>query len=288
MLPAMELTAASPALGTVVADVDLRVPLAPSDRTRLRTALERSYLLHFPGQELSDAQHEAVVAQFGAVANESGGAVGFVSNYRPDGSLGSGAATFHIDFGFTDQPYEYLSLYGLEIPAGGTVTCFANAVAAAADLPADLGARVESLSARAAVDVASPVREAGVRIDLGRLDESYPHAVRPVLWPHRLTGEPILAVWEQQTDALLPLPPDESAALLRELFTHLYRPDHVLVHHWQPGDLLVWDNHALQHARPDVGVDERRTLRRVCVGVAPDLSIFADRLAERRARSTTP
>jgi taurine dioxygenase len=161
---------------------------------------------------------------------------------------------------------------------------FANAVAAAADLPADLRARIEPLQARAAVDVTSPEREAGVRVELGRLDESYPHAIRPVLWPHRSTGEPILAVWEQQTDALLPLPADESTALIRELFAHLYRPEHVMVHHWQAGDLLVWDNHALQHSRPDVGVEEPRTLRRVCVGVAPDLSIFAARIAERPTR----
>jgi len=58
-----------------------------------------------------------------------------------------------------------------------------------------------------------------------------------------------------------------------------------MVHHWQPGDLLLWDNHALQHARPAVGVDQPRTLRRVCVGEAPDLSIFADRM---KARTTTP
>jgi taurine dioxygenase len=280
----MELTAASPALGTTVRGVDLRAPLTEDEHAELRAELRRSYLLHFPGQDLSDAQHEGVVARFGPVAQESGGTVGFVSNHRPDGSLGSGAARFHIDFGFTDAPYDYLSLYGLEIPASGTTTMFANAVAAAADLPADLRARIEPLQARAAVDVTSPEREAGVRVELGRLDESYPHAIRPVLWPHRSTGEPILAVWEQQTDALLPLPADESTALIRELFAHLYRPEHVMVHHWQAGDLLVWDNHALQHSRPDVGVEEPRTLRRVCVGVAPDLSIFAARIAERPTR----
>jgi taurine dioxygenase len=280
----MQLAPASPALGTTVRGVDLREPLDPRDLDVLRVALERSFLLHFPGQDLSDAEHEAVVARFGPVAQETGGAVGFVSNHRPDGTLGPGAATFHIDFGFTDAPYEHLSLYGVEIPASGTVTYFANAVAAAADLPLELRARVKPLSARAAVDVTSPEREAGLRVDLGRLDESYPHAVRPVLWPHRTSGAPILAVWEQQTDALLPLPPDESTTLIRELFAHLYRPEHVMVHHWQPGDLLVWDNHALQHARPEIGVDEPRTLRRVCVGVAPDLSIFADRIAARQTR----
>jgi len=283
----MELTAASPALGTTVRGVDLRTPLGTAERVELRGALEHSSLLHFPEQDLSDTEHEAAVAQFGAVAQEDGGTVGFVSNHRPDGTLGSGAARFHIDFGFTDAPYEYLSLYGLDIPPSGTVTCFANAIAAAADLPADVRARIEPLQARAVVDVTSPEREAGVRIDLGRLDETYPHALRPVLWPHRLTGAPILAVWEQQTDALLPLPPDESTALIRELFAHLYRPEHVMVHHWQPGDLLLWDNHALQHARPDIGVDEPRTLRRVCVGTPPDLSIFAERIAARRAAGTT-
>jgi taurine dioxygenase len=274
----MDLGAASPALGTTVRGIDLRQPLAPHELAALRAALERSYLLHFPGQHLSDDQHVAFVEHFGSIAVEGASRVGFVSNHRPDGSLGSSAATFHIDYGFTDAPYEYLSLYGREIPRRGTETWFANAVAAAADLPPALQARIAGLEARAAVDVTSEVREAGLRIELGRLDETYPHAVRPVLWPHRTTGEPVLAVWEQQTDALLPLPDAESTALIEALFAHLYRPDHLMVHHWRPGDLLLWDNHALQHARPDVGVDEPRTLRRVCVGTTPDLSIFAERM----------
>jgi taurine dioxygenase len=280
MLPPMELSPASPALGTVVRGVDLREPLGLDELTALRDELARSFLLHLPEQELSDDQHVAAVAQFGTIAREGDHAVGFVSN-APDGVLGSSAACFHSDYAFTDDPYLFLSLSALEIPASGTETWFCNAVAAARDVPADLRRRVEPLDARAAVDVTSPAREAGVRIDLGRLDDTSPHAIRPVLWPHRTTGEEILAVWEQQTDAVLPLPDDESDALLRELFAHLYRPDHVMVHRWQPGDLLVWDNHALQHARPEVGSQHRRVLRRVCVGVAPDLSIFAARMAER-------
>jgi taurine dioxygenase len=280
----MELSPASPALGTVVRDIDLREPLRADALTALHAELSRSFLLHFPGQELSDDQHVAAVAQFGPVATEGAGSVGFVSNHRPDGTLGAGTASFHIDFGFTERPYEHLSLYGLEIPATGTETWFANAVAAAADLPADVRTRVSTLQSRAAVDVTSPEGEAGVRVELGRLDASYPHAVRPVLWPHRTTGEPILAVWEQQTDAILPLEPAESSELIRALYAHLYAPEHRMVHRWEPGDLLLWDNHALQHARPEVGTDEPRTLRRVCLGVAPDLTIFAERMAARGAR----
>ena len=130
MLPPVELSPASPALGTVVAGVDLREPLGPDDCAVLRAEVSRTGLLHFPGQTLDDEQHVEAVAAFGPVALEGGHPVGFVSN-APNGVLGSGAACFHIDYGFTDAPYTHLSLYGLEIPVGGTETWFCNAVAAA-------------------------------------------------------------------------------------------------------------------------------------------------------------
>ena len=278
------LTAALPAtpdasgFGIEVLDVDLRDVGDDDLRRDLVTALRDHRLLVFRGQTLSDDEHVDAASVFGPIAlegREQRTAVGFVSNHRADGVLGSIAASFHIDYGFFPTPYTALSLYGLEIPESGTQTRFADAVGAARDLPADLRARVAGLQSRAIVDVTSPEGEAGVRVRLGPLDETYPHTLRPVLWPHRDTGDPILAVWEQQTDAVVPLPDDESTALLEALFAHLYQPAHLYEHQWRAGDLVVWDNHAVQHARRDVGTTERRTLRRVCVGPTQDLSIFA-------------
>lgn len=262
-------------LGAVVDDVDLRRPLTPVDAATLRGALAERHLLLFPGQDLDDDQHVAAVASFGPVVEEARGAVTFVSNHRPDGTLGSSAASFHIDFGFFPNPYEAISLYGLEIPDGGTETWFVDGVLAARTLAPGLRSRIAGCAARQVVDVTSPAGQAGVRVREGRLDESYPHTVRPVLWPHRTTGEEILGVWEQHTDAILPLESDASTALIEELFAHLYRPEHMYVHLWHPGDLVVWDNHALQHGRPDVGAETPRTLRRVVVGDPQDLSLFA-------------
>ena len=45
------------------------------------------------------------------------------------------------------------------------------------------------------------------------------------------------------------------------------------MHRWRVGDLVIWDNHAVQHARPAVGDDER-TLRRVAIGPEQDLTLF--------------
>jgi taurine dioxygenase len=282
----MRVSKLSPALGVLVEGFDPRAA-TEEDWDALRAALfERDHLLVFRGREYSDEEHVLIARAFGPLSGEGPGGdmpISYVSNTRPGGSLGSIAASWHIDFGFFPRPYEAISLYGTEIPEGGTETWFANAAAAAADLPPALKQRLEGLSARQVADVTSPEAETGVRVRLGRLDETYPHFVRPVLWPHWKTGKPILGVWEQQTDAILPLESAESNALIEELFAHLYRDEHIYTHHWRPHDLLIWDNHALQHSRPDVGVERSRTLRRVSIGETQDFSIFSARMQKQAA-----
>ena len=246
------------------------------DEWRRAFAEHRLLVVDLPG--LTDEEHLRAVGALGPIATEGidePRAIGWVSNVRADGALAGTAASWHCDYFFFPHHYEAISLYAVELPPGGTQTWFVDGQAAAAHLPAELRARVEGRDARHAVDVTTPEREAVVRVRKGRLDESYPHAHRPVLWPHRDSGQPILAVTEQQTDAIVGLDPHASTVLVEDLFAHLYRDEHVYVHEWSPGELVVWDNHALQHARPEVGVEEARTLRRVCVGERQDLSVFA-------------
>jgi taurine dioxygenase len=65
-----------------------------------------------------------------------------------------------------------------------------------------------------------------------------------------------------------------SEALLEELFDHLYRPENVVEHHWRERDLVLWDNIALQHARPNIMIEgPARTLRKT---FAPAPTMFAD------------
>jgi taurine dioxygenase len=265
----------SPALGAELVDFDLRRPASARDRGVLRQALADHQLLLVRGQQVDDAQHLAFAEAFGPIAREAHGSIGLVSNVRTGGTLGADRATWHSDFTFFPAPYEAISLYGIDIPTGGTQTSFVNAILAARTLPAELRARLAGVQGRAVLAFDSGTLSDGVRYRLGRCDDAAIYQLRPVLWPHRDTGMPILAVWEQQTDALLPLEPEDSDALLERLFEHLYRPEHQYVHEWAPDDLVLWDNHALQHSRPAVGVQEARSLRRVCVGADQDLAAFA-------------
>ena len=89
---------------------------------------------------------------------------------------------------------------------------------------------------------------------------------------------------ERTRHALLVDPVFEQArrdtALIEELYAFLYHSPgerFTYVHEWREGDLVIWDNHAVQHGRPEVGDRDARTLRRVCVGPEQDLSLFAGR-----------
>jgi taurine dioxygenase len=51
---------------------------------------------------------------------------------------------------------------------------------------------------------------------------------------------------------------------LDELFDHMCAPERRVQHEWRAGDLVVWDNLALQHCRPNVETEgPARTLRKV-------------------------
>jgi taurine dioxygenase len=245
------------------------------DGRALRDALSEYRLLCIRGRVIGDDQHVALASGLGRLARERAGVISLVSNVVPGGALGGDEASWHSDFMFFPSPYEYISLYALELPASGTQTRFADAIAAARTLPAGLRACVIGLEGRAVADLSPGSHgSAGIRYLDGRCDGIDPHFERPVLWPHPATGEEVLAVWHQQTDAILPLSQEDSVALLSELFDHLYRPAFQYVHQWEVHDLVIWDNRALQHSRPHVGIMEPRTLRRVSVGEDQDLSIF--------------
>jgi taurine dioxygenase len=75
-----------------------------------------------------------------------------------------------------------------------------------------------------------------------------------------------------QTVAISGMAADESRALLHRVYDHVYRPEAQYVHVWNAGDLVIWDNIALQHARGNTGQAGKRVLQRVIVGtegVAP-------------------
>jgi taurine dioxygenase len=87
--------------------------------------------------------------------------------------------------------------------------------------------------------------------------------IQPVVWPHPQSGAPILFVSRLIAESIIGLSREDSETLLEELFAYIEDPSYAYVHKWCDGDVLVWDNRQLQHARRRFDPAEPRTLRRV-------------------------
>jgi len=189
----------------------------------------------------------------------------YISNTEPGGAAPYGRPLFHGDMMWHPKPFEVLSLYAQNVEPGSATTSLASGVVAWERLPQRLRARVENLRA---LNVTGTVPSRGGD-DLLLSERHHEVAtVKPVKITHPRTGKPILYVSQQNTREIMDLKHDESEALLQELFTYLYAPEVVYEHTWKNGDLLVFDNIAMQHARGNVEIDgPKRTLRKVIAPV---------------------
>jgi taurine dioxygenase len=261
----------SAALGVGVTGLDLTRPFSTAVEDELRSLMASAHLLLFRGQAISVADHVRLGRTFGPVLDEDHKGVGYVSNVRPGGFVPEGSLLFHSDFAFTAEPCPGISLYALDVPAG-CPTVWANAVRAAAVLPEDLRASVAAASALHLFDLVGQRGDQRYReASLGPEGPLTPRWVHPVLFPHPGTGADVLYVNQMQTDRIVEVDPRVSEELLQRLFGVLYDQSNTYRHDWAVGDIVVWDNVALQHARPVPPPSAPRTLHRVAIS---DHSVF--------------
>lgn len=249
--------------------VDLTRPLAPAGRAWLRDLMQAHGLLVFRTAGLTADQQRDATACFGRIMCDPDGEPleNYVSNRRqssaPDGEL-----IFHYDYAYDRNPTEFISLYGHEIAAGATPTLFASSARALGLLPADLRA---SLAGRRALHACFMDRAAPAEVRAVASDDAIPRGqpgwsaadwriAHPLVWQNR-AGVACLYACLQHTIRVLDMEIADSDTLLARLFDTLYRPDNVYEHQWRPGDLVIWDNRTVQHARPTPAAPAR-TLRR--------------------------
>ncbi len=191
-----------------------------------------------------------------------------VSNIKVDGksigAFGEGEFWFHIDSGYTARPYRYTFLYALELPSTGGNTMFSNMYKAYGAVPPELKARLEG---KKALHVHEYKR--AEKADLSQDLSNVPHAYHPVFITHPETGRKTLFVDRLMTSRIEGFPPQESDAILEQLYAVGERREFIYEHVWQLGDFLMWDNRCTIHARTDFPKHERRLLRRCTVEGAP-------------------
>jgi taurine dioxygenase len=88
--------------------------------------------------------------------------------------------------------------------------------------------------------------------------------VHDVVRANPVTGRKYLFLNQAWTALIVGLGQDESDALHEEVNRHFYKDTEVYERRWTEGDLVLWDNLAVQHARGEAGTGVR-TLQRVTI-----------------------
>ena len=237
-------------------EIELARPLTDIEAEALRALFFEHTLLLFRGQRLSMDEQMRVVGYVGPLLAPS---AGYLS--PEDGILNTTHLDFHSDLCATPLPFDAISLLAQDVDEGRTSTRFASGLRAYRGLSDAMKAKLAPLDVNMVQTVADK-RKLSYDVPPGAFN-----LVRPLVMSHRVTGEPILYCSESSASRIEGWARPESDALLAELFAALYAPTNVHEHVWRNGDLVLWDNLALQHARHPIPPGRPRRMQRVVAGL---------------------
>lgn len=287
-----QVRALAPALGAEITGLDLATGVTPDAVALVLESLHRYGVVAVREQHLTPEEQLTFMGRLGPIKKSSYSRANsfcvpgypdmmvisnIVENGRNIGLMDAGAM-WHADGTHMAQPDMYTALYALEVPQGDGKplgdTLFASTAEAFDALPDALRKRIAGRKAvhsfahhiekkRRLGDLRRPPLTDAQRAEV-------PDVEHPIVTMHPVTGRKNLFVTEGHTARIVGLTPEESDALLEELWAHIHRPEFVYRHSWRVGDLLIWDNRATQHlAIFDYG-DLRRRMHRVeTIGPVP-------------------
>lgn len=275
-------------LGAVIgADVE-GVNLAQLDDS-IFAAIERAWMDHlvlrFRGQHLTDVDLMNFSRRVGqldripiraasvvmtpdprlSIAPEAVEYVAVISNVKLDGraigGLGNYESHWHTDMSYNNVPPMASALYGIEVPASGGDTSFANMYAAYEELDDATRQRVVDLTCihdasrnsvgelrRGFADITDPTQTVGAR--------------HPIVRTHPVTGRKCLFLGRRRGAYIPELPLAEGEALLDLLWAHATEPRFCWTQVWQQGDVVMWDNRCALHRRDEFDDRHSRIMHR--------------------------
>ncbi len=262
------------ALGALVTGIDLR-DLDDAAFAALRQVWLDHLVIAIRRQQLTDDDLTSFSARFGVLDEvpivSKGQAPRYnkhisvisniVENGVPIGGLGDDEVLWHSDTSYRDFPPSASVLHALEIPAAGGDTGFSNMYLALESLPPSLRSRIDALSAKQDItytaggqlrDGFTPV------IDV----RACPGATHPLVRTHPDTRRNALYLGRRRNAYINGLSVADSEMLLDTLWAHATQDFLAWHHHWQAGDVVVWDNRCVMHHRDPFDPRGRRIMHR--------------------------
>lgn len=277
-----ELCGGSERLGALIDVGDVRIANATSV-ARILSALRDYGVVVIRGQDLTRREQALFSAKLGEVVLLPGSfegqdpepgepAIQRVTNFWANGTWKGSGKSFgqywHQDGQFWPRSHRHIlsMLYAAAAPPTGGQTGFADLRGALRALSTPLLARARAASIVASVRDIPDFYRYGTDDELSLFDDvthpmvdSMPSSRAQSVEGAMGQAEATLFIGSPQMRTA-GIEGEEGKALLRLLFEHATSPSFTYFHHWQPGDIVIWDNvQTLHHA---FGYENNGTVRR--------------------------
>ena len=284
---ALQIRPMTSTIGAHITGIDLAQEVSADDLEKIRRVWNDYLIIVFPGQhELTPSQHIRFARHFGKLevssslnsfAHPEYPEIFLLSNEKKEhghSETRDVGWTWHTDLTFSKRPAAGAALHARKIPRIGGDTMFANLEAAYASLSPAYQAMLKDLWL--IHDHRLTLWQQ--RRDNQKLEKNSDEFVKknfPVRHPmvryHPETGRPSLLVGQSFNKQIHGMTEAESRPILQYLLEHATQAEFVYRHHWNVGDLLMWDNRSTMHrvvadhdAEPEENRDDKlRILHRV-------------------------
>jgi len=258
-------------LGARVHGVDFSQTLSDELLEEIAAALYAHQVISMPAAAMTPDQHVQIALHFGELelhatdqfaVDEEASHITVV-----DSEAGHRADSWHADETFLEEPPLVNVLHGKIIPSAGGDTVFRSTAAAHDALSDKMKQLIGDLNA---IHDYGHLYEMGWRNGIPLSEQMGEALVKglvsshPIVKTHPVTERNWLTINETYTRFIEGLPPHEGDAILRMLLAHMQKPEFSFRHSWREGDLLLWDQQAVQHYAAN-DFSGRRLVHRIAV-----------------------
>ena len=247
-------------LGAVITGVNLAA-LDAGQWQAIETAFYEYAVLFFPQQHLSAQAQLEFAQRFGDIeVLVEGMKTVPIANKGPDGALLEadsermkllrGNEGWHTDSSYMPLAAKASVLSAHVLPSAGSQTEWADARAAYDALDSATRTRIANLNAHHSYFYSQG--KLGHKVEVGAAYGFFEgeSPLRPLVKVHPVTKRPALYLGRHAA-SIVGMEQAEAEALIAQLNGFICQPPRVYTHHWQAGDVAVWDNRCLLHrARP--------------------------------------
>lgn len=260
----IEIKPLMPNFGVEVVGVDLSDPLSPEQFDRIRRLYDQHSLLLFREQNLTPEDQARISHYFGLPKIETRKQFNFreypevstVGNIADDDGkplafFARGGFGWHTDGSAACHVDAATLLNAVEVPREGGDTLFLSTAVAWDASPPELQAALRDVSVLACFHAHNdPLLETDPDSFIPLTTDE--RAALPPVWhrvvqTHPVTGRTVYYLNFNPLE-FRGVDDDTGRALMQQALEIASHPDRVYRHRWTPGELIIWDNHAMLHS----------------------------------------